>query len=50
MVDSDAEGYLFDDEDNSKLSSWFKRILIRLGIYERRLTVLHSLAVALGLT
>ena len=43
MVNSGAEGYLFGDEDNSKLSSWFKRILIRLGIYERKLTVLHSL-------
>ena len=43
MADSSAEGYLFGDEDNSKLSSWFKRILIKLDIYEERLTVLHSL-------
>ena len=35
--------YVFGDEDNSKLSSWFKRILIKLDIYEERLTVLHSL-------
>lgn len=43
IASKDVEGYVFGDEDNSKLSSWFKRILIKLGIYEERLTVLHSL-------
>ena len=43
MVDTNSDGYVFGDEDNSKLSSWFKRILIKLDIYEERLTVLHSL-------
>ena len=43
MVDAEAEGYIFGDEDNSKLSGWFKRILIKLNIYEPRVTVLHSL-------
>lgn len=43
MVDSSADGYVFGDEDNSKLSGWFKRLLVRLNIYEERLTVLHSL-------
>ena len=43
LVDTNADGYVFGDENNSKLSSWFKRILIKLDIYEERLTVLHSL-------
>lgn len=43
LVNSNADGYLFGDEDNSKLSGWFKRILVKLGFYETKVTVLHSL-------
>ena len=40
---SDGEGYIFGTQDDSALSSWFKRILMKLGIYEKRVTVLHSM-------
>jgi len=43
MVNTNEDGYLFGDEDNSKLSGWFRRMLIKLNIYEDRITVLHSL-------
>lgn len=43
LVNGDTDGYIFPGEDNTKLSSWFKRLLMKLGFYEPRLTVLHSL-------
>ena len=43
MIKSKQPGYIFDVRDNDLISAWFQRILVRLGIYERRITVLHSL-------
>ena len=43
FIHADQEGYVFGAQDNSALSGWFKRILLKLGIYEPRGTVLHSL-------
>lgn len=43
FIHSDRQGYVFGAQDNSALSGWFKRILLKLGIYEPRGTVLHSL-------
>ena len=40
---SGMSGYIFGDEDNSKLSGWFNRLLKRVGIDEPRCAVLHSL-------
>lgn len=43
MIQPKRSGYVFSVRDNDLISAWFQRILIRLGIYERRVTVLHSL-------
>lgn len=43
MVKLKQPGYIFNVRDNDLISAWFQRILVRLGIYERRVTVLHSL-------
>ena len=37
------QGYIFQSRDNGLMSAWFQRILIRLGIYEKQVTGLHSL-------
>ena len=36
-------GYIFQSRDSDLLSGWFKRILVRLGIWEKQVTGLHSL-------
>lgn len=43
MIKPRQFGYLFSVRDNDLISAWFQRILVRLGIYEKRVTVLHSL-------
>jgi len=43
LVDTDEEGYVFENRSNAALSCYFKRILKTTGIYEHRKTVVHSL-------
>ena len=43
LVDPSKDGYIFENRNNDSISAWFKRILQGLGIWERKVTVLHSL-------
>lgn len=43
LIDSEEEGYVFENRSNAALSCYFKRILRTTGIYEYRKTVVHSL-------
>lgn len=43
LVDANKPGYIFDNRNNDSISAWFKRILQGLGIWEKKVTVLHSL-------
>jgi len=43
LVDPNKAGYIFDNRNNDSISAWFKRILQSLDIWEKKVTVLHSL-------
>ncbi len=43
LVDPSKHGYIFENRNNDSISAWFKRILQGIGIWERKVTVLHSL-------
>ena len=43
LISQKKQGYIFQSRENDLLSAWFKRILVRLGIYEKQVTGLHSL-------
>ena len=43
LISPKKQGYIFQSRENDLLSAWFKRILVRLGIYEKQVTGLHSL-------
>ena len=42
-INQKKQGYIFESRENNLLSAWFQRILVRLGIYEKQVTGLHSL-------